>query len=236
MFAVVDLETTGGHAGTDKIIEIAIYIHDGTRIVDEYSSLVNPGVEIPYFISKLTGITDDMVATAPTFSEIAGDIAAMLSNHVFVAHNVMFDYQFISFALKQEGYEYERKLLCTCRTSRTLLPGLPSYSLGKLCRSLSISLTDAHRASADAKATTYILDLLLAKTKGSLEPFYSRQHKLENTSRIPNEQLEKLPSRAGVLYFYDDQNNVIYVAHATNIRKKSISILGKLGTKRFAGI
>ncbi|MBL0342568.1 MAG: DNA polymerase III subunit epsilon [Bacteroidetes bacterium] len=236
MFAVVDLETTGGHAGTDKIIEIAIYIHDGNQIVDEYSSLVNPGVDIPYFISKLTGITDDMVSSAPSFSDIANDIAAILSNHVFVAHNVMFDYQFISFALKQNGYNYERKLLCTCRTSRTLLPGLPSYSLGKLCRSLSIPLNDAHRAAADAKATTYILDLLLAKSKGGLEPFYSRQQKLENKSRIPNEQIEKLPSKAGVLYFYDEQNTVIYVAQANNIRKKSLSILSKIDTKRFSGI
>jgi len=236
MFAVVDVETTGGHAGTDKIIEIAIYIHDGSKIVDEYSSLVNPGVEIPYFISKLTGITDYMVASAPVFSDIAGDIAAILSDHVFVAHNVMFDYQFVAFALKQQGYEYERNLICTCRTSRTLIPGLPSYSLGKLCRSLSISLTDAHRAAADAKATTYILELLLDKTRGSLEPYYTKQHKLENKSRIPNEQLEKLPSRAGVLYFYDDQNNVIYVSHATNIRKKSLSILSKISTKRFSGI
>ncbi len=236
MFAVVDLETTGGHAGTDKIIEIAIYIHDGYKIVDEYSSLVNPGVQIPYFISKLTGITDDMVVSAPTFSDIAADVAAILADHVFVAHNVMFDYQFVAFALKQLGYEYERKLLCTCRTSRALIPGLPSYSLGKLCRSLSISLTDAHRAAADAKATTYILDLLLDKTRGSLEPYYTKQHKLENKSRIPSEQLEKLPSRAGVLYFYDDQNKVIYVSQATNIRKKSISILSKFDTKKFSGI
>ncbi len=236
MFAVVDLETTGGHAGTDKIIEIAIFIHDGTQIIDAYSSLVNPGVPIPTFISRLTGITDEMVETAPVFEDIAAEVATVLGNHIFVAHNVMFDYNFIAYALKQQGFEYERNLICTCRTSRMLLPGHPSYSLSKLCRTLSIELHGAHRAAADAKATTVILELLLERSKGRLEPYFSRRQKLENTSRIPNEQLEKLPSKAGVLYFYDDQQSVIYVAHSNNIRKKSLSILSKIGTKRFSGI
>jgi DNA polymerase III subunit epsilon len=176
------------------------------------------------------------VMQAPDFSEIAAEVAEILGDHVFVAHNVMFDYHFIAYALKQHGFEYERKLLCTCKTSRMLLPGFPSYSLGKLCRSLSIELHDAHRASADALATTKVLDLLIGRSRGSLEPFYSKQQKMENKSRIPDEQLEKLPSKAGVLYFYDDQNNVIYVAHSSNIRKKSIAILSKLNTKRFSGI
>src|SRR4030095_11524432 len=201
MFAIVDLETTGGNPGTDKIIEIAIYIHDGATIRQEFSSLVNPEVPIPTFISRLTNITDEMVAAAPLFSDIAGEVANILGGNIFVAHNVLFDYSFLSYALAQEGLHYENKMLCTCKTSRILLPGFPSYSLSKLCRSLQIDLNDAHRAAADAKATAKILDMLITRSGGILDPFYSRKEKVVNKSRIPDKQIEKLPGRTGVLFF-----------------------------------
>jgi len=236
MFAVVDLETTGGNPGTDKIIEIAIYIHDGVTIQKEYSSLVNPEVPIPTFISRLTRITDEMVSTAPLFSDIAHEVADILGENIFVAHNVMFDYSFLSYALAKEGHHYENKMLCTCKTSRILLPGFPSYSLGKLCNSLSIDLNDAHRAAADAKATAKVLDFLITKSGGVLDPFYSRKEKAVNKSRIPDEQIEHLPGKTGVLFFYDVDGNVVYLAKSSNVRKKAWSILHKLHTKRFAGL
>ncbi|MDQ3050211.1 MAG: exonuclease domain-containing protein [Bacteroidota bacterium] len=236
MFAVVDLETTGGNPGTDKIIEIAIYIHDGVAVRKEYSSLVNPGVPIPTFISRLTRITDEMVSTAPVFSDIAREVSAILGEHIFVAHNVLFDYSFLSYALAREGHHYENKMLCTCKTSRILLPGYPSYSLSRLCHSLSIDLIDAHRAAADAKATAKVLDLLIARSGGMLDPFYSLKEKVVNKSRIPNEQIDKIPGKTGIVFFYDADGNVIYLARAGNVRKKTWSVLHKMQTKRFAGL
>src|SRR5688572_24228079 len=236
MFAIVDLETTGGNPGTDKIIEIAIYIHDGETIKQEYSSLVNPEVPIPSFISRLTIITDEMVAKAPLFSDIAEEVASLLGENIFVAHNVMFDYSFLSFALAQEGHHYENKMLCTCKTSRLLLPGFPSYSLSKLCRSLDIDLNNAHRASADAKATARILDMLITRSGGVLDPYYSRKEKPVNRSRIPDEQLEILPGKTGVLFFYDQLGNVVYLAKSGNIRKKAWTIINKFHNKRYSGV
>jgi DNA polymerase III subunit epsilon len=236
MYAIVDLETTGGHPETDRIIEVAIYIHDGNKIVDEYSSLVDPGVEIPPFIARLTGISDAMVSKAPDFSAIAPKIASLLEGNIFVAHNVMFDYSFLMHSLAREGFNFSNHLLCTCKTSRSLLPGHPSYSLGRLCRSLSIELKDAHRAAADAKATAYLLDLLIEKTNGVLSPFFYVKEKKQNRSRIPNEQVEKLPHKAGVLYFLDEAGKIIYLVKSKNIRKKAWSVIGKFTNKRYAAV
>lgn len=236
MYAVVDLETTGGNPGTDKIIEIAVYIHDGEKISREYSSLVNPQVPIPFFISRLTGITQEMVDSAPLFSDIADTVSEILGGHIFVAHNVQFDYSFIAYALGQHGIPYENKMLCTCKTSRLLFPGYPSYSLGKICSALSITLNNAHRASADAKATAHLLDMLLTKSGGILDPFYSQKHKVVNHSRIPDTMVDKLPSKAGILYFYDEAGTVIYISASNNLRKKALSIINKIHTKRYAGL
>lgn len=236
MFAVVDLETTGGNPGTDKIIEIAIYIHDGVTIQKEYSSLVNPEVPIPTFISRLTRITDEMVSTAPLFGDIASEVAAILGENIFVAHNVQFDYSFLSYALAREGHHYENKMLCTCKTSRILLPGYPSYSLSRLCHSLAIDLNDAHRAAADAKATTRVLDMLITKSGGILDPFYSHKEKTVNKSKIPDELIEKIPGKTGVLFFYDGDGKVVYITKASNVRKKVWSVINKLHTKKYTGL
>ena len=236
MFAVVDLETTGGNPGTDKIIEIAIFIHDGVQIRKEFSSLVNPEVPIPSFISRLTGITDAMVSGAPFFSDIAGDVANLLGENIFVAHNVQFDYNFLSHALSREGHLYENRMLCTCKTSRILLPGFPSYSLSKLCGSLAIELNGAHRAAADAKATAKVLDLLITRSGGILESYFSRKEKRENRSKIPDEQLELLPGKTGGLLFYDENRNVVFITKAGNVRKKAWWIMKRLHTRRFAGL
>ncbi len=146
MFAVIDIETTGGSPKSDKITEIAIYIHDGLQIVDEFVTLVNPEIRIPYFITGLTGITNEMVADAPRFFEIARKVVEMTEGNVFVAHNVNFDYSFLRQEFKSLGFEYNRKTLDTIRLARQVVPGLKSYSLGKLCDSLSIPLNGRHRA------------------------------------------------------------------------------------------
>jgi len=140
MYAIVDIETTGGSPQTEKITEIAILLYDGQKIVHEYATLINPEKEIPYFITALTGITNEMVATAPKFYEVAREIVELTENNIFVAHNSSFDYSFIRNEFKQLGYEFKRDQLCTVRLSRKLIPGLKSYSLGNLCDDLNIRI------------------------------------------------------------------------------------------------
>ena len=168
MYAVVDIETSGGRAQIDKITEIAIYIHDGEKIVDEFSTLINPEVYIPPFITQLTGITNAMVANSPKFFEIAKKIVLLTEGCLFVAHNAQFDYKFIQSEFKRLGYDYQRQTICTVKMSRKIIPGMGSYSLGNLCQNLGITINNRHRAAGVALATTQLLELLLERTQGQL--------------------------------------------------------------------
>ncbi len=134
MYAIVDIETTGGSPKTEKITEIAIYHYDGNKVTDEFISLVNPEKNIPYYITSLTGISNEMVVNAPKFYEIAKEIVNFTEGKIFVAHNASFDYKFIKSEFKSLGYEFTRENMCTLRLSRKLLPGHRSYSLGNLCQ------------------------------------------------------------------------------------------------------
>ncbi len=225
LYAIVDIETTGSHANANGITEVAIYIHDGEKVVDEYQTLINPKQEIPDFIQSLTGISNETVKNAPTFEEVAPTIFQYLDGKIFVAHNVNFDYSFINHHLKREGFTLSSKKLCTVRLARKILPGLPSYSLGKLCRSLSITIENRHRAAGDALATTtlfkmmidaddhqYIEEALNAKTKEEVLPPY--------ISRL---QLEGIPRQPGVYYFKDKKDKIIYVGKAKNLYKRILS-------------
>lgn len=168
MYAVIDIETSGGRAQLDRITEIAIFIHDGEKIVDEFSTLINPEVYIPNFITNLTGITNAMVANAPKFYEVAKKVVLMTEGHLFVAHNAPFDYRFIQEEFKRLGYNYQRQTLCTVRMSRKIIPGMGSYSLGNLCQNLGITINGRHRAAGDAHATTQLLELLIKRSNGVL--------------------------------------------------------------------
>ena len=161
MFAIVDIETTGGFVSGNHITEIAIVWHDGVQIQDSFQTLLNPGVPIPPFIASLTGITNAMVASAPTFEEMADLIHARLQDRIFVAHNVSFDFPFVLDGLRKHGFNLKDDRLCTVQLSRQVFPGLPSYSLGKLCRSLNIQVSDRHRAMGDCKATAILFDRIL---------------------------------------------------------------------------
>src|SRR6202042_2996087 len=160
MYAIVDIETTGGHASANGITEIAICIHNGKKVVERYSTLVNPRKDIPIYISALTGITNEMVEKAPPFEDVAHDIYHLLNNNIFVAHNVNFDYSFVRHNLLAAGYDLQSKKLCTVRLGRKIIPGLPSYSLDKLCRHLDIANESRHRAAGDAEATAILFSML----------------------------------------------------------------------------
>lgn len=161
MYAIIDIETTGTSYRKGKITEIAIYIHNGQEVTDSFSSLVNPECDIPWYITRLTGISNEMVINAPKFYEIAKKIVEITAGKIFIAHNVGFDYNFIKEEFSRLGYDYVRKTMCTVQLSRKLLPGYKSYSLGKLCPELNININGRHRAAGDALATVKLFEILL---------------------------------------------------------------------------
>ncbi len=224
-YAIVDIETTGGNAMHSRITEIAIRIHDGTEVIDSYETLVNPQKEIPDAIFALTGITNEMVREAPIFDEIAEKVMEMLAGRIFVAHNVNFDYSFVRHQLKESGFDWSAKKLCTVRASRKIRPGFPSYSLGRLCASLDIPLNNRHRAGGDADATAILFSRLL---EWDLEGEMGKM--LKNNAQdqrlppnLPPEDFASLPETPGVYYFHDREKKVIYVGKAVNIKKRVAS-------------
>ncbi|MEJ6735640.1 MAG: 3'-5' exonuclease [Flavobacteriales bacterium] len=164
MYAVVDIEATGGNHVNGRIIEIAIILFDGEKIVSEYSTLVNPEVKIDWYVTKLTGIKNSMVADAPLFKDVAKEILALTKGAIFVAHDVDFDYKFLKAELGKAGLEFNEPKVCTLKLSQKHLPEEESYSLGKLCDAVGIPIPKEvrHRAAGDAVATAKLLGLLLS--------------------------------------------------------------------------
>ncbi|TVR78321.1 MAG: hypothetical protein EA412_09190 [Chitinophagaceae bacterium] len=226
MYCIIDIETTGGNHSTGKITEIAVYKHDGQKIIDEFISLVNPETEIPRYISFLTGITEEMVADAPRFFEIAKQIVEITEGNIFVAHNVNYDYSFICKEFKELGYVFSREKICTVRKSRQLFPGLPSYSLGKLCSSLGISVHDRHRAAGDALATVALFEKLLKlepKMKTQTVTSYKYFSGLE--SKTYYQEINHLPEKTGIYYFRNEKDEIIYIGKSKNIKKRVLTHL-----------
>ena len=222
MYAIVDIETTGGHAAAHGITEIAIYVHDGNSILRHFKTLINPQQSIPLYITALTGISNAMVASAPAFEEKAAEIFDLLNDNIFIAHNVNFDFSFVKHQLQHCGYELNVKKLCTVRLGRKIFPGLPSYSLGNLCRYLNIMNEDRHRADGDAKATVQLFEQLL--TNGAQVHIDAMLKKSSAEQWLPmhleKKQIQQLPSLPGVYYFHNAKGKVIYVGKAINIRKR----------------
>lgn len=222
MYAIVDIETTGGYAENHRVTEIAIYHHDGTKITDHFHTLINPGRKIPYFITGLTGITSQMVQDAPAFEDIANEIHHWLKDRVFVAHNAHFDYSFLKKEFDDAGINWSAKKLCTVRLSRKIIPGLDSYGLGRLAESLGVKIADRHRAGGDAQATSQIFDILLKRDHEGVIAKALKRNSGETIlpPNLPKEEFEKLPAKAGVYYFHDARGTVIYVGKAINIKKR----------------
>jgi DNA polymerase-3 subunit epsilon len=222
MYAIVDIETTGGYAAAFGITEIAVFVHDGTRIVKHFETLVNPHQSIPRYITALTGIDNSMVATAPDFEDIAETLFDLLNDKIFIAHNVNFDYSFIRHNLKAAGFELTTKKICTVRLGRKVFPGLPSYSLGNLCRTLELPIENRHRAGGDAKATVKLFEHYLAN--GASTHIEQMLRKTSGEQWLPTHLNKKdilqLPSGPGVYYFHDEKDKIIYVGKAVNIKKR----------------
>jgi DNA polymerase-3 subunit epsilon len=239
VFAVVDIETTGSQPPADRITEIAIVLYNGASIVGRYHSLVNPERSIPPMVTQLTGITQAMVADAPRFYQIAKDVVEFTDGQIFVAHNVNFDYAFLRAAFSELGYIFQRQTLDTVKLSRQLVPGLPSYSLGRLCASLGIPIVNRHRADGDAEATAKLLDFLLRGQRldgGSpdapselpesiLHLINSETKRSPLPPHLDQAVVDRLPHATGVYWFHDSAGNVLYVGKSINIHTRILSHL-----------
>ncbi len=222
MYAIIDVETTGGTARFERITEIAIVLHDGERVVDTFSTLLNPERSIPWSITRLTGISNEMVTDAPKFYEVAKRIVEMTEGAIFVAHNVQFDYSFVKEEFARLGFSYSRRQLCTVKMTRNVFPGLPSYSLSNLKLHFGIHADRAHRALDDTLATVSLFERIIAAQGGKGLHAFVRQG-LKETKLPPTLTLERLnaiPETCGVYYLHDKDGEVIYVGKSLNIRKR----------------
>lgn len=204
---------------------MAIVVHNGKRVIEEYSSLVNPETPIDSFVAALTGITDDMVSDAPSFEDIVPTIDRLTKGRVFVAHNARFDYGFIKQEYRRLGKTFQRRHLCTVKLSKKLLPGHASYSLGKLCKDLEIPIKNRHRAMGDAAATAVLFEKMMFNDKKQLIQDLLKDE-LEGAILPPNldaRTVKRLPEETGVYYFLDEKGNKIYIGKSRNIRARILS-------------
>lgn len=236
MYAILDIETTGGKYNEEGITEIAIYKYDGHTVVDQFITLINPEKPIQDFVVKLTGINNKMLRNAPKFYEVAKRIVEITEDCILVAHNSSFDYRILRTEFSRLEYDFHRNSICTVELSRKLIPDQDSYSLGKLCKSLGIPMSDRHRATGDALATVQLFKLLLEKDvnksilEASIEYFDNRTEK-QRFKAI----LETLPESLGVFYIHDSNGKVIYIGRSKNIRSEVSKIFLK-ETKRASKI
>ncbi len=211
MYTVIDIESNGAPFRKESIIEIAIYRFDGHEITDQFISLVNPESEISAFVQKLTGITSKMVLTAPKFHEIAKRVVEITQDSILVGHNIDFDYRMLRQSFKRLGYEFTINTLDTIPLAKKLIPDERSYSLSKLCKSIGIPLSEAHRASGDARATLDLFKLLMIKDQNN-EIIQSQQEENHAKNYINKIQIltEDLPNERGILYFQNSEGKIIY--------------------------
>lgn len=222
MYAIVDIETTGGHAAHHRITELAILIHDGEKITDRFETLIDPGMSVPPMITQLTGIDDKMLEGAPTFASIADIAMEMLQDKIFVAHNVNFDHSFMKREFAEVGMKFLPRKLCTVRMSRKLIPEASGYGLGRLCGFLGINIKARHRAGGDAEATVELLTILLKRDKeGLIEKAINRRSREATLpANLPKSHFDALPECVGIYQFLDRSGRHLYVGKAKNIKKR----------------
>ncbi|MFN3137054.1 MAG: exonuclease domain-containing protein [Allomuricauda sp.] len=235
MYAILDIESTGGKYNEEGITEIAIHRFDGHQVVDKFICLINPEREIQPFVTKLTGINNKMLRSAPKFHEVAKRIVEITEGTVLVAHNAQFDYRILRTEFRRLGYDFQRKTLCTVDLSKQLIPEAESHSLGKLARSLGIPMSDRHRANGDALATLKLFKLLL--DKDSDKKIITEVIREETHGELSPNQLDmvfNLPSETGVYYMHDKDGEIIFLGKTKDIKKRvnqHFTNVGKIARK-----
>lgn len=221
MYAILDIETTGGQYNEEGITEIAIYKFDGHEVVDQFISLVNPEKPIQPFVVKLTGINNAMLRSAPKFYEVAKRIIEITEDCIVVAHNASFDYRILQTEFRRLGFRFQKQTLCTVELSKKLIPGQESYSLGKLVRALGIPMADRHRASGDAMATVKLFKMLLDKDfeKEIVKSLVKTEIKSGMSPKLLD-IVENLPSKTGIYYIHNEKGDLIYIGKSKNIKKR----------------
>jgi len=231
IYAIIDIETTGGRAARDKITEVAILLHDGQRVIDTYETLINPERGIPDNITRITNITNEMVAEAPRFYEVAKKIVEMTEGAIFVAHNVRFDYGFIKAEFKRLGFTYTRRQLCTVRLSRKVFPEIRRYGLSNLIKHFNLTIGEnRHRAMGDAAATAELFEIIMNETLNQEEAQLMVNLGIRESQLPANinlARLHELPEETGVYYFYNKEGDIIYVGKSINIKKRVMSHFAK---------
>ncbi len=221
MYAILDIETTGGQFNEEGITEIAIYRFDGHEVVDQFISLVNPEIPIQPFVVKLTGINNAMLRSAPKFFEVAKRIIEITQDCIIVAHNASFDYRILRTEFRRLGYAFDCKTLCTVELAKVLMPEQPSYSLGKLVRSLGIPMADRHRANGDALATVKLFKMLLDKdVEKIIVKDMVQTEIIKGMAPKLLDIVESVPSKTGVYYIHREDGSIIYIGKSKNIKKR----------------
>lgn len=217
--ACVDLETTGGHAARDRVIEAGIVLLQDGSVVGEYSTLVNPEIRIPHAIQRFTGITEAMVADAPRFADVADELMSRLEGRLFVAHNARFDYGFLRCEFRRLGRRFRAPVLCTVRLSRALTPDVRGHSLDAVMQRYGIACDARHRALGDARVLADFLGVI--RGRWPAQALAAIVEKLRGAQRLPPQLdasvADELPEGPGVYLFYGDNDALLYVGQARNL-------------------
>jgi DNA polymerase-3 subunit epsilon len=223
--AFVDLETTGSNATLDRVTEVGIVLWDEGRVVEKWSSLVNPEAPIPSFIQGLTGITDEMVAQAPLFEALAPEILDRLQGRLFVAHNARFDHGFLKNEFRRAGFDFKPPVLCTVKLSRKLFPQHGKHNLDALIQRHGLTVPARHRALGDAD----VLSQFWQRLQDEVPPGTLAQAVGELTGRsswpphLDPELADAMPDTPGVYRFMGEGDVPLYIGKAVRIRQRVLS-------------
>jgi len=220
--AIVDLETTGAHPAWDRVTEIAVVeVQDG-EVVSEWSTLVNPGTSIPPAIQGLTGITNDMVADAPAFEDLAPGLYERLAGRIFVAHNVRFDYGFLRHEFERAGLRFQARTLCTVKLSRRLYPDQARHSLDSLISRHNLHCSSRHRALGDAQAVWQFLRVAAdERGAGQLGDAVRKLAQLPALpAHIDRAMVDAIPESPGVYLFHGDNGTPLYIGKSVAMRSR----------------
>ncbi len=217
-FAIIDLECTGRGWGQEKIIDVAIFVLEDGEITDQLISLVNPECSIDPYVSKLTGITDKMVRTAPKFYELAKRILSITEGCTFVAHNIGFDYRVVQQEYEALGFEYHRATLDTIPYAERIFPGWENYGLKTVAKELGLVNSARHRAEGDARLTLELLKLLLEKDRENL---VHQLHRSESSNKNKNpfkDQVKEFTNKTGIYYIFNAEGEAIYIGASKDLQ------------------
>ncbi|GGW22408.1 exonuclease domain-containing protein [Arenibacter certesii] len=225
MYAIVHIATTGLRGENNKITEICILIHDGIKVVDRFSTLVNPEIPISFSPSLNSEISDEMLLSAPKFYEIAKRVVELTQDCIIISHFVKYTHQCLKNEFTSLGGEFKRSRICTARLSRKLIPGQQSYSLGAMCSHMGINFCSTQGAEGSAEATLALLEKLWKIDKDSSFQFLlrTRTTKLVKPPLWPKSTVNELPNATGVYYFKNSVGEIIYIGKAKDIKQRVLS-------------